>query len=119
MLAVVVAAGVIVASSAPVGSDGCGGGRPVQPPGTTRFHTLWVPEPTLPLGSHLRSYLLRLPASYDPGTPHPVLIDIHGYTSDARTQSERSGFAQVPPHVAPDAPNAATAICLPWPHLGP
>ena len=95
----------------------------MQPPGTTRFHTLLVPEPSVPLGVHLRTFLLRLPPSYAADTPHPVLLDIHGFTSDGKTQSERSGFAQVVDRhgfiaVWPDGSNDSPSGTRGWNCLG-
>jgi polyhydroxybutyrate depolymerase len=61
--------------------DGCGRARP---PGTT-------------IGSMLfqdlnRSYRLHIPASYDGSTPTPLVLNFHGYGSNARDQEAYSGM---------------------------
>ncbi|WP_263170846.1 alpha/beta hydrolase family esterase [Streptomyces sp. SCSIO ZS0520] len=52
-------------------SEGCGQQPPVPPGESTRQ--------TLSSGGHERSYLVHLPASYDPGEPQPVVLSFHGH----------------------------------------
>ena len=69
------------------------------------FCTVLVPaaaegsdDPTLeqaPGGTVRRRFLLRLPADYDPESRHPVVLDLHGYSSTAAIQHAYSGFAHI------------------------
>ena len=43
-------------------------------------------------GNEKRSYLLHVPASYDPATPAPLVITIHGFASWPAQQMEMSGW---------------------------
>ena len=42
-----------------------------------------------------RSYILYVPASYDPSTPTPVVLSLHGRTVNAFSQARSSGFNAV------------------------
>ena len=81
-------------SPAPRPSAGCGRAPPAEP-GAKKLVKIDVFEPSL-RGTHERQFLLRLPASYDRNEPLPMVLDIHGYTSDSATQSAKSGFAVRP-----------------------
>jgi polyhydroxybutyrate depolymerase len=50
-------------------------------------------DPTVNIthGGRARSYILHVPASYR-GTPVPLVLDFHGYTSNAAEQAYVSGF---------------------------
>ena len=49
------------------------------------------PTVTLTHGGRERSYILHVPGSYR-GTPVPLVLDFHGYTSKASEQAQVSGF---------------------------
>jgi polyhydroxybutyrate depolymerase len=50
---------------------------------------------TLEFGGETRSYRLKVPASYDGAAPVPLVLDIHGFTSNAAQQEALSGLASV------------------------
>lgn len=73
-------------------------GRPPTTPGGS--------EGTLQVGGAERSYLLYVPAVYDPATPMPLVFNFHGHGSSAAVQmayadfrplAEREGFLVVAP----------------------
>jgi polyhydroxybutyrate depolymerase len=39
-----------------------------------------------------RTYVVHVPVGYDPATPVPLVLDLHGYGSDGRQQLAYSGF---------------------------
>jgi polyhydroxybutyrate depolymerase len=47
---------------------------------------------TLNHGGVGRSYSLHIPASYDPNSPTPLVLNFHGYGSSARDQEQYSGL---------------------------
>lgn len=62
---------------------------PVQSNNTTVPGTRTV---NLTHGGHARSYILHVPASYRSTTASALVLDMHGFTSTATTQSNVSGF---------------------------
>jgi polyhydroxybutyrate depolymerase len=49
----------------------------------------------LSFGGHARSYLLHVPPSYDGGSAVPLVLDFHGFTSNALQQRALSGWVPV------------------------
>ncbi|KAK7042493.1 Alpha/Beta hydrolase protein [Favolaschia claudopus] len=41
-----------------------------------------------------RSFLVHIPANYDPLTPHALVVSFHGFRTNARKQEEISGFSE-------------------------
>jgi polyhydroxybutyrate depolymerase len=54
-----------------------------------------VTRDALTVGSEERSYLLYVPASYDPATPTPLVLSIHGFASWPANQMEVSQWNQL------------------------
>jgi polyhydroxybutyrate depolymerase len=69
-------------SADPRPSDGCGAGS--LAPGETME--------TIDSAGGTRTYILHVPASYDGTTPVPLLLDLHGLTSNASSQASLSGL---------------------------
>src|SRR5262245_25329146 len=72
----------------------------------------------LPFGGLVRTYRVHVPSSYDGSVPVPLVLDIHGFSSNAtqqelisgmRTESDAHGFLVVYPQGVNDAWNAG--IC--------
>jgi polyhydroxybutyrate depolymerase len=72
----------------------------------------------LPFGGLVRTYRVHVPSSYDGSVPVPLVLDIHGFGSNAteqelisgmRTESDAHGFLVVYPQGVNDAWNAG--IC--------
>jgi polyhydroxybutyrate depolymerase len=72
----------------------------------------------LPFGGLVRTYRVHVPSSYDGSVPVPLVVDIHGFSSNAteqelisgmRTESDAHGFLVVYPQGLNDAWNAG--IC--------
>jgi len=51
-------------------------------------------EGTLTSGNDTRHYLLHVPASYQPGTPTPLVINFHGYGSNSSQEEALSGMSR-------------------------
>jgi polyhydroxybutyrate depolymerase len=51
-------------------------------------------EGTLTSGNDTRHYLLHVPASYQAGTPAPLVINFHGYGSNATQEEALSGMSR-------------------------
>ena len=71
-------------------------------------------------GGRMRSYLVHVPARYDGATPVPVVLDFHGFTSNAIQQRGISGMAAISDRegfllVHPDGINNAwdAGMCCP------
>ena len=80
----------------------------------------------LPAGDHrrsievagrLRSYLVHVPAQYDPSRPTPVVLAFHGLGTNAKTMvrfcglnetADREGFLVVYPNGTGENPNVLT-----------
>ena len=54
-----------------------------------------VTRDALTVGSEERSYLLYVPASYDPATPTPLVLSIHGFASWPANQMEVSQWNEL------------------------
>jgi polyhydroxybutyrate depolymerase len=54
-----------------------------------------VARDTLTVGSEERSYLLYVPASYDPATPAPLVVSLHGFASGPVNQMEVSQWNEL------------------------
>ena len=106
-------------------SDSCGSGGPLAGPGyelagqPVMERTLVMPDGTG------RSYLLRLPAGYQPGRRADVVFTFHGSGSDARTQLAYSDFSELADRdgvilVAPDSnlefPDRDHPLATYWDH---
>lgn len=78
---VALTAGALAAWTAPAGAD-CLGNTLV--PGTTTFATTF--------GGLARTYDVYVPASYTGFQPVPLVIDLHGFTSNSAQQAFLSGF---------------------------
>lgn len=72
---------------------------PLVVPAQTTVHTFTH-------GGILRSYRLYVPSSYVPGTPAPLVFNLHGYGSNAGQQELYSGMSAV-------ADTAGFLLCLP------
>jgi polyhydroxybutyrate depolymerase len=81
-------------------TPGCG----LSPP-ANGWHDLMVPDPLA--GNTQRWVRLYVPIDYDVNVPHSLVLDIHGYSSNADEQEERTGLRQVA-----DEQNFIVA----WPH---
>ena len=57
-----------------------------------------------------RSYILYVPASYTPGTAAPLVLNFHGYTSNAFEQMFYGDFRAI-------ADTAGFFWCILWEHL--
>jgi polyhydroxybutyrate depolymerase len=93
-----------VAVAVAVLTAGCGGGRPTaQPTGTA---STMPTHGTGTVGIDGRRVTVHVPNSYDPATPAPLVIALHGYTSNAAElesylrltpESDRKGFVYAYP----------------------
>ncbi len=69
--------------------SGCGSSLPAGVvAGTTSSRTVLVD------GSK-HSYLLHIPAGYDPGKPAPLVLSLHGFMSSPETQDAATGLAAI------------------------
>ena len=87
-IAVTVATVAGITTAAPLQqatTPGCG----LSPP-ASGWHNLMVPDPLA--GNTQRWIRLHVPTNYDPQTPAALIIDIHGYSSSADEQEERTGL---------------------------
>lgn len=50
-------------------------------------------EKTMPEGTLTRSYILRVPKSYDPKRPTPLVVVLHGFTATAKIAEVYTGMA--------------------------
>src|SRR6185295_18438136 len=75
---------------------------------------------TLQHGGVARDYIIHVPASYDGETPVPLVIDIHGLTSNASQQeafsgwkakSDREGFVVIWPNGLNNSWNGGSLCC--------
>jgi polyhydroxybutyrate depolymerase len=81
---------------------GCSSGQKesAQPPSTPNSHTasascavrVTTGLKTMDFGGVMRSYQLSLPKSYDGRTPAPVILNLHGLTSNIQEQDIVSNF---------------------------
>jgi hypothetical protein len=74
-------------------SSGCGGSGPKPDPDYPGWYRLPLTDPVV--GPVDRWYVLHVPESYDPNIPTPLVLDIHGYSSNAKEQSERTWLDRV------------------------
>ena len=81
-------------------TPGCG----LAPP-ANGWHNLMVPDPLA--GNTQRWVRIYVPSGYDMNTPAKLVLDFHGYSSNADEQEERTGLRQVA-----DELNFVVA----WPH---
>lgn len=81
-------------------TPGCG-----QQPPVSGWHDLLVPDPLA--GNTQRWIRLHVPTGYDVNVPHPLILDLHGYSSAAEDQEERTGLRAIA-----DEMNFVVA----WPH---
>src|SRR6185503_12616619 len=75
------------------GSGGAGGagGAPATTPCTpSKAHTPGDSTETFDFGGYTRDYIVHVPTGYDGSKRLPVVVDLHGYTSWASEQAERT-----------------------------
>lgn len=78
------------------GSGGVGGGGPTLTSCTpARPHDMGSKTVTLQSGGKSREYILHVPPGYDGTKPVPLVFDIHGFTSWASEQVERSKWDEM------------------------
>ena len=70
------------------GSEGCGTPPDVEPTGEPPGDV----ERTISAGGNDRLYRMTVPESYDPDTPTPLVLNLHGHSNNALTQSHYSAM---------------------------
>jgi hypothetical protein len=76
-------------------SIGCGGNGslPAPDPQFPDWYKISIDDPVQ--GHMERWYTVHIPQQYDPSIPTPLVLDIHGYTSNAIEQKERTWLDKV------------------------
>ena len=76
-------------------SIGCGrnGSLPSPDPQFPDWYKISIDDPVQ--GHMERWYSVHIPQQYDPSIPTPLVLDIHGYTSNAVEQKERTWLDKV------------------------
>ncbi len=76
-------------------SIGCGGNGslPAPDPQFPDWYKISIDDPVQ--GRMERWYTVHIPQQYDPNIPTPLVLDIHGYTSNAVEQKERTWLTKV------------------------
>ncbi len=86
------------AGAAGLGGDALGGRPPVDLPRTcvpARPHAAGTTTVNLTFDGKARDYLVHVPPAYDGTKPLPMVVDLHGYTSWASEQLERTKWGEL------------------------
>lgn len=103
------------AAPASTTTTSAGGGAPVASPGCGEANApgTGVSDEELAVGDTDRSYRRFVPSGYDPATPAPLVVDLHGLTMSAEMEvavtgmeplAEQEGFLVVTPQGLGDIP---------------
>ncbi len=77
----------------PVSTTGCGRALSFASGTST---TVTIPSnPAVSRGSHTRTYMVHMPASYDMSRSYAVVLSFHGYGGNAAGMDHSSGFSQL------------------------
>ena len=77
----------------PRASSGCGRAPPQHVPDWPGWFKFQLQDPVV--GQLERWWVMHIPEGYDPRVPIPLVIDIHGFSSNAAEQSERTWVSRV------------------------